>query len=141
MRWFKKKNNEKQHEKIRYYPPRDINPEIPAYQVSDERFEYFVDYAYKQIPPKISKHIQNVSIVIDPVYNPRLLGLFQGVPKTKQLNNQGGHLPEVITLYRETLKSVTKTEVDLYEQTRKTLFHEIGHYLGMNHEKLGKHGY
>lgn len=139
MDWFKKKKNTR--EKTVYLPPKDINPEYPASQVSDERFEYFVDYAYKQIPKNIARHIENVSIIIDPTYNPYLLGLFQGIPKTKQLNNQGGYLPEVITLYRETLKHVTRTELDLYEQTRKTLFHEIGHYLGMDHDKLEKYGY
>lgn len=138
MRWFRKNVQEKE---VQYQPPEDIDPLLPATQVSDDRFEYLVDYAYKQLPNAITKHIQNVSIVIDPQYNPRLLGLFQGVPLTKQLNNQGGHLPEVITIYRETLKTVTHTELDLYEQTRKTLFHEIGHYLGMDHDKLGKHGY
>lgn len=140
MKWFKKKKGDTEKE-VRYYPPQDINPTLPSSQVSDERFEYLVDYAYQQIPPEITKYIKNVSIIIDPVYNPKLLGIFQGVPLTKQLNNQGGHLPEVITLYRETLKHVTRTELDLYEQTRKTLFHEIGHYLGMDHDKLGKHGY
>ena len=73
MKWFKKKKGDTEKE-VRYYPPQDINPMLPSSQVSDERFEYLVDYAYKQLPNAITKHIQNVSIVIDPQYNPRLLG-------------------------------------------------------------------
>lgn len=139
---FRKKNKTNIAEKEHYYtPPSDINPNKPSSEVTDERFEYLLEYAYEQLPEWAASRLNNVSIVVDDQFNPHLLGLFSGVPLTKQTNNHTGHTPSVITIYRETLKRYTHNELQLYEQTRKTLFHEIGHYFGMGHDILGKHGY
>lgn len=139
--WFKRKKKHTKEDNTPYLPPKDIQPGTLSRDVSDERFAYLLDYAYRQLPDWTTSRLTNLTINIEDEFNPRLFGLFTGIPLTKQTNNQTGNLPAVITIYRETIKRYTLTEADLYEQTRKTLFHEIGHYFGMDHDVLGKHGY
>ena len=137
--WFKKDKNNATKE-VEYLPPADIDNKKYSMEVTDERFEELLDYAYYQLPSHILKQLKNVTIIVDPDYNPKLYGLYQGVPLTKRVNNHS-KLPDVITIYRETIKRHTTNEAQLYEQTRKTLFHEIGHFLGLGHDKLHKYGY
>lgn len=136
--WLKR--DKKDTPVVKYTPPQDIDNTKYSMEVTDERFEELLDYAYHQLPAHILKQLKNVTIIVDPDYNPKLYGLYQGVPLTKRINNQS-KLPDVITIYRETIKRNTVNEAQLYEQTRKTLFHEIGHFLGLGHDKLHKYGY
>lgn len=122
--------------------PEDIDETKPIQEVSDERFEELVDYALSTIPSDVTKHFHNLAIVSEPYGgSPNLLGLFQGVPLPKKLNNTGGMLPDKITLYKNTIKNYSNNEKQLYEQINITLKHEIGHYFGLDHDVLDKYGY
>jgi len=140
MLFFNKKDKTPAKKHNHYPPPEDIDNTLPSMDVSDERFEHLLDYAYRQLSYSIDKQLKNVTIIVDPEYNPQLFGLYQGVPLTKRTNNHS-KLPDVITIYRETIKRHTVNEEQLYNLTRKTLFHEVGHFLGLDHDKLHKYGY
>lgn len=135
--FFRKKNNHNN-----YDPPPDIDHSKPSKEVTSERFDYFVNYAWDEIPSNIKKQLKNVAIVVEDSHPTRnLLGLFEGIPLPKQTHNQGGKLPAKITLYKTPLQNSTVNEKQLYEQVRKTLFHEIGHFFGLDHDVLDKYGY
>lgn len=65
-----------------------------------------------------------------------LLGLFEGVPRTLQTGNENGLLPSKITLFKYPILAVTRDEQGLFEQIKRTLWHEIAHYYGLNHNDM-----
>lgn len=65
-----------------------------------------------------------------------LLGLFEGVPRTAQTGNEMVMLPSKITLFKHGLLAVTQDEESLFEQIKRTLWHEIAHYYGLDHSHM-----
>lgn len=67
--WFKKdKNNvtkENSTKEVKYLPPADIDNKKYSMEVTDERFEELLDYAYYQLPSHILKQLKNVTMIID----------------------------------------------------------------------------
>jgi predicted Zn-dependent protease with MMP-like domain len=77
-----------------------------------------------------------------PPLDPELLGLFVGVAiDGHSYLSTGGELPPRIYLFKRNLeRTVTRSE-DLTEQIRVTLYHELGHFLGMDEDDLDDAGY
>jgi predicted Zn-dependent protease with MMP-like domain len=48
----------------------------------------------------------------------------------------GGELPPTIHLFRRNLERIATDADDLAEQITITLYHELGHYLGMEEDEL-----
>ncbi len=114
-----------------------------------ERFEEIAQHAFDSLPEQFTERIDNVQIVIEdfPDEHARhqvragkhsLLGLYQGVP----LNFRGtwyGAVPTVpdkITLYQKNIEAVCRTEEEVERRIVEVLFHEIGHYFGMNEREV-----
>lgn len=70
-----------------------------------------------------------------------LLGLYEGVPITRRFTGYSGVMPDVIALFKGPHERVCSTQVELRQQIRKTVLHEIGHYFGFDDEYLHSHGY
>lgn len=66
-----------------------------------------------------------------------LLGLYEGVPQTARLSSSySGVLPDKITLYKDSIRAVTTTDEEFFEQIKRTLWHEIAHHYGLNHDRI-----
>lgn len=65
-----------------------------------------------------------------------LLGLYEGIPLTSRGAGYTFVLPDKITLFKLPLLAVTSTEAELYEQIKRTLWHEIAHYYGLDHDRI-----
>jgi predicted Zn-dependent protease with MMP-like domain len=116
-------------------------------EVTDEQFQQMIDAALQELPGEHVKNIQNVAILYeeDPTPEQRLtarlhphetlLGLYEGVPLTKR---QGmGHLyPDKITLFKGPLSRQAISLDTLKEQIKHTLWHEVAHYYGLNHDQI-----
>jgi predicted Zn-dependent protease with MMP-like domain len=70
-----------------------------------------------------------------------LLGLYVGVPLVERHVDSTLLQPDRITLYRETLQSLARTESELRRQIRKTLIHELGHFFGFDEAELHRRGW
>ncbi len=70
-----------------------------------------------------------------------LLGLYEGVPLTERGIDDTGRMPDVIYIFHEDLEDACDTEDELAEEVRVTLFHELGHYFGMDEDDLESLGY
>jgi predicted Zn-dependent protease with MMP-like domain len=72
--------------------------------------------------------------------DPRLLGLFDGVPYP-ELSSVGGapHLTQIL-LFRRNLERVADDEEVLREEIRTTLLHETGHFFGLSEQDLAELG-
>jgi predicted Zn-dependent protease with MMP-like domain len=115
--------------------------------ISDEQFDQLISEALISLPGEHVKNIENIAIVMQdwPSEEQRqqlqlrndqtLFGLYEGVPLTKR---QGlpKTLPDKITLFKGPITANAEYESDLREQIRHTLWHEIGHYYGLDHERI-----
>lgn len=116
-------------------------------EVSDEDFQKLINESLGELPKEHVKHIENVAIVYEDVpseeqrriqelrHDQTLLGLYEGVPLTKR---QGTTriLPDKITLFKLPLMHNASSLVDLKNQIKHTLWHEIAHYYGLNHSQI-----
>jgi predicted Zn-dependent protease with MMP-like domain len=118
-------------------------------QISDEDFDRLIAEALDSLPGEHVTNIQNIAIVMqdEPTTEQReklklrgdqtLLGLYEGVPLTARQ----GHaplLPDKITLFKLPLAAQADYESDLRENIRHTLWHEIGHYYGLDHRRIAE---
>ncbi len=123
--------------------------------VSRRRFEELVGRALDLLPPEFQAHLENVSVVIedrppadlleemgmdpgDP--EDTLFGLYEGVPLIERRHDEA-LLPDRITIFRGPLLDWAESEEEIVEEVRVTVLHEIGHFFGMDEERLGELGY
>jgi predicted Zn-dependent protease with MMP-like domain len=115
--------------------------------VTDEEFSEMADKAFASLPKAHRDAIKNVAIVFaeDPTPEQRvelklrndqtLFGLYQGVALTRRLGVTN-YPPDKITLFKGPLSRSVNTIPQLQEQVRHTLWHEVAHYFGLDHEQI-----
>lgn len=118
--------------------------------MSRREFVRVVLRSYGQVPEQMRRTLENVDVVVEEWPGPEerdlveddsdLLGLYSGVPMTQR---EGGAplLPDRIVIYRQPILLRSKTRAEAEREIRITLWHEIGHYLGMSEEDLHRLGY
>ena len=120
-----------------------------------EEFEKLIAEEFpKAVPEKFHKLLKNVAFLAeDEAPDKDLLGLYHGISHVDRGDwyGVGGTLPDTITLYQKTiedhathLQHTNKLENVgmLYEEwvrkvVRETIWHEVGHYLGLDEEQVG----
>lgn len=115
--------------------------------ISDEDFQRLIDEALGTLPPEHVENLKNVAILYeeDPTpeqrqaanlrSNETLLGLYEGVPISER-QGMTRLLPDKITLFKGPLTHQANTVAELKESIRHTLWHEIAHYYGLNHDDI-----
>ncbi|MCY3802494.1 MAG: metallopeptidase family protein [Chloroflexi bacterium] len=115
-------------------------------------FETLVDQALDSIPDWLLERLENVAIVVEDAPDPEdlaemdippgseLYGLYVGIPLTQRNSAYSMVLPDRIVIYRNALRRNFRDINELREQVRQTVLHEVGHALGMDHEKLAELG-
>ena len=112
-----------------------------------EHFAKIVEEALDSLPKEFRSRIQNVAVLVEdkPRNQPSrraghqrrlLLGLFHGVPTTRKSIFDMPTGPDHIVLYQENIEAVCSSEVEIREQIRLTVIHELGHYFGMDENQL-----
>jgi predicted Zn-dependent protease with MMP-like domain len=116
-------------------------------EVSDQEFQRLIDQALSELPGEHVQNIKNVAILYDDEPTPEqrdklslrhdqtLLGLYEGVPLS-QRQGMTRLLPDKITLFRRPLQWHANTAAELKEQIKHTLWHEIAHYYGLDHDRI-----
>jgi predicted Zn-dependent protease with MMP-like domain len=106
------------------------------------RFDDVVRAALDELPPEIAAGLRNVAVVVEEesVEDPDLYGLFEGVPLTEG-GPGAGDLPNRIAIYRLPLEADFPDENELREEIRVTVLHELGHYFGLDEDRLAELGY
>ena len=111
-------------------------------EVDPERFEAMVSQALDGIPPELGELMSNVAVTVQHHRGPAgLLGLYQGVPLTRRSSFYAGALPDRITIYRQAICAVCRTEDEVVERVRRTVIHEVGHHFGIGDARLRELGW
>lgn len=115
--------------------------------VSDEEFQMLIDEALATLPQEHIARLENVAILYehDPTPEQRkklqlrndqtLFGLYEGVPLA-QRQGTTRLFPDRITIFVNPICASVNTVSDLKEQIRHTLWHEIAHYYGLDHDRI-----
>jgi predicted Zn-dependent protease with MMP-like domain len=116
-------------------------------EITDDNFQQLINQALEQLPGEHARNIKNVAILYAeiPTFEQRqelalrhdqtLLGLYEGTPLTKRQGISTLY-PDRITLFKQPLLSRANTLEELKEDIRHTLWHEIGHYYGLDHAQI-----
>ena len=105
-------------------------------------FDDVVRAALDELPSEIAAGLRNVAVVVEEenAEDPDLYGLFEGVPLTEG-GPDAGDLPNRIAIYRRPLEADFPDEDELREEIRITVLHELGHYFGLDEDRLAELGY
>jgi predicted Zn-dependent protease with MMP-like domain len=120
--------------------------------VERAHFRQLVREALDEVPVEIRRRINNVDLVIEGRPSAEdlavaglgpgdlLLGLYHGIPLTARGEYYNLVLPDRISIYQEHIEEVCETDDEIREQVRVTVLHEIGHYFGIDDERLHELG-
>lgn len=112
------------------------------------QFETLVRDALDGLPEDIAHYLDNVDVVIADVptrtqlaragVRPHhtLLGLYEGVPRTRRTSGYNLQVPDKITLFQRPIERMCNSDEEIRQQVRKTLLHEIAHYFGFNEAEI-----
>ncbi|MGV0327478.1 metallopeptidase family protein [Corynebacterium confusum] len=113
------------------------------YAVSEERFDELVDDALDKIPEEFARRMRNLVILVRDYHedDPYTLGLYEGVALTERTHDHTGFLPDAIFIYRGALQDYCNSEEELAHEVEVTVFHELGHYFGIEEDDLHRLGW
>ena len=105
-------------------------------------FEERVSRAVASLPPELLQAIRNVEISVEDEHpaDPDLFGLYHGVPLTER-GVEAPLEPDTISIYYLPLAEDFPDPEELREEIRITVLHELGHYFGMDENRLDELGY
>ena len=105
-------------------------------------FEDHVRAALDSLPPEVADALRNVAVVVEDenADDPDLFGLYEGVPLPER-GDEAGALPDRIAIYRRSLEDEFPDPLELQREIRITVLHEIGHYFGLDEDRLAELGY
>lgn len=129
-------------------------------RMTDEEFEAAVEEALASIPERFLEALENVAVVVEDepddyhfgildepdcrgasVQGDELLGLYDGVSLPDRADGYDGDLPDVITVFKGPHERCFDSRAELVAEIGKTVVHEIGHYFGIDDERLLEMGY
>lgn len=117
-------------------------------ELSDQEFDALITRAMDELPQEYIRGLENVAIVMADEPNEQqrvklrlrhdhlLLGLYEGVPRTARTGLESGILPDKITLFKNQILAIVYNDEQLFEQIKRTLWHEIAHYYGLDHDRI-----
>ena len=123
--------------------------------VSPGQFQKLVARALDLLPPEFQTHLENVSVVIEEEPDRELLeaigldpddpedtlfGFYEGVPLVDRRHDDM-LLPDRILIFRRPLLEWAESEEEVVDEVRVTVLHEVGHFFGLDEDRLEQLGY
>lgn len=115
--------------------------------MDEKRFRELVSEAIDSLPIEFAKRLNNVAVVVQDYPTVQklqklrlppwalLFGLYEGIPQTKR-GSYSGVLPDKITIFKNSIEKVARSDEEIRAQVRATVIHEIGHHFGLSDEGL-----
>ena len=119
--------------------------------ISNELWEEWIEAGLAEISATHRAQVANVAILLEDepsdelrqeeglAEDETLLGLYQGIPLTERGSEYGvgETLPDTITLYKNPIRAeASETDGDVARVLRETLWHELGHYFGLDEDAV-----
>jgi predicted Zn-dependent protease with MMP-like domain len=103
-------------------------------------FEAHVQAAIDDLPPEIAAALENVAVVIEDEHpdEPDLFGWYDGLGPGR---DHAGALPDQIVIYRRPLEEAFPDPQELEHEIRITVLHEVGHFFGLDEDRIRELGY
>jgi predicted Zn-dependent protease with MMP-like domain len=111
-------------------------------------FDQIVEQAFRRIPARFRRRMQNVAVVVEDEPSPlqlqrggapyasTLLGVYEGRPLAYRSVSEGFQLPDRITIFQGPHERLARNREDLERLVEQTLWHEIAHHFGMNEREV-----
>ena len=119
-----------------------------VYDMDRERFEALVARAVEDLPEEFLARLKNIDVVVESHPSPcqveraglsrgqTLLGLYEGVPKTKRGVHYGLVPPDKITIFQKPIEAMCKHNAKIITEIEKVIKHEIAHHFGISDVRL-----
>jgi predicted Zn-dependent protease with MMP-like domain len=103
-------------------------------------FEDHVQAALDDLPEEIAAALENVAVVVEDENpeEPDLFGWYDGLGPGL---DHAGSLPDRIVIYRRPLEQAFPDADELERQIRITVLHEVGHFFGLDEDRIDELGY
>jgi len=118
------------------------------------RFRRLVAEALDTLPGEIRVRMENVTVVIedDPTEEQirvagldpsedALYGLYEGLPLAVRAHDFAMELPDRITLFYHPLVEDFRGPAEIREEIRRTVVHEVAHFVGLDDDEIELLGY
>jgi predicted Zn-dependent protease with MMP-like domain len=118
------------------------------------KFRRLIEEALDTLPGEIRIRMENVTVVVeeeptdeqiehaglDPARD-TLFGFYEGSPLTERGHDFGMALPDCITLFYRPLIESFRCPSEMREEIRRTVVHEVAHFLGLDDDEIERLGY
>jgi len=113
------------------------------HHVPTEQFEALVAAVLDEVPEEFWPALDNLVVIVEDEAPPGedLLGLYEGIPVTEQSLLDPAGMPDRILIFRIPHCEAAVDADDLESWVRETVFHELGHHLGLSEERLAELGW
>ena len=121
----------------------------PRPLLTPEEFESVAQAALDELPQALLDELNGVAIMIEDRpspemvadgIDPRILGLYHGVPLNRRSASFGAPYADTIHLFRANLERVFDSRAALIEHIRVTVLHETAHFFGYSEGQLRSMG-
>jgi len=112
-------------------------------EMSLDDFEQLVTDELDLLPDEMVDGLDNVVFVVEdePENGEELFGVYDGIAATERGQYGFGELPDRIVVFRKQHLAECDTLEELKDEVHTTLVHEIGHFYGIDDERLHELGW
>ena len=115
-----------------------------------KRFEWLVAKAVESLPEELRTKLENIGVVVDDwptkdqlarvglKHGETLLGLYEGVPRTKRSSHYGLVAPDKITIFQKPIEAQYRYDADIKAEIQRVVRHEIAHHFGIGDRRLSE---
>ena len=113
-----------------------------------ETFDWLVARVVNNLPEEFATRLENIDLVVEdwpaPVQLTKaglrrgetLLGLYEGVPRTKRSSHYGLVPPDKITIFQKPIEAKCRYEAEITAEIQRVVRHEIAHHFGIGEARL-----
>src|SRR5450759_48387 len=100
-------------------------------------FDQLVEECMAVVPRRFRAQLSNLVFVVEQEPpRPGLLGLYEGRPLIQRSVAEPYAMPDRITIYQAPHERNSRSDTELRDLVRETIWHEVAHYFGMDERQV-----